>query len=61
VVLGIKAPKPVALPSEADHWSGRLPGRNISWALAEETPTRTPAGIEVARDLPNSLYRSRFN
>src|SRR5439155_14945704 len=50
-----------ALSPEADHWSGRLPGRNISWALADKNLTRTPAGIEVARDAPNSLYHSRFS
>lgn len=60
VVIGTKAAKPVALPAAADHWSGRLPGRNISWTLAEEKLTRAPAGIEVAHDAPNSLYHSRF-
>ena len=60
VILGARAKMPTPLPAEADHWSGKLPGRNISWTLAEENLTRTPAGIEVGRDAPNSLYHSRF-
>lgn len=60
VVIGAKATDAKPLSSEAEHWSGRLPGRNISWALADKNLTRTPAGIEVARDAPNSLYHSRF-
>jgi SAM-dependent methyltransferase len=60
VVIGTKTGEASALSAEADHWSGRLPGRNISWALAAKNLTRTPAGIEVARDAPNSLYHSRF-
>ena len=60
VVIGTKAGKAHALPAEAEHWSGRLPGRNISWALAAEKLVQTPAGVEVARDAPNSLYHSRF-
>jgi hypothetical protein len=60
VLLGSRAKTPTPLRMEADHWSGRLPSRNISWALAEEKLTWIPAGIEVARDAPNSLYDSRF-
>jgi hypothetical protein len=60
VVIGSRAGEPMALTSEAEHWSGRLPGRNISWALAEPHLTISAAGIEVARDAPNSLYHSRF-
>lgn len=48
------------MSSDADHWSGRLPGRNISWALAAHKLTRTPAGIKVAGGAPNSVYHSRF-
>jgi hypothetical protein len=60
VVLGKKAAQPRPLSPEADHLSGRLPGRNISWELAEANLTRTPAGIEVGRDSPTSPYHSRF-
>lgn len=60
VVIGTKTTDARPLSQEADHWTGRLPGRNISWALAADNLTRTPAGIEVARDAPNSLYHSRF-
>jgi hypothetical protein len=63
VVIGTKtsATTAVPLPAEAEHWSGRVSGRNISWALAAGFLTRTPAGIEVGRDNPNSLYHSRFS
>jgi hypothetical protein len=50
----------VSLPSGADAWSGRLPGRNISWALAGPHLTRDEAGVEVAIDAPASAYHSRF-
>jgi len=50
----------VPLPGEAESWSGRLPGRGISWALAAPHITRTAAGVEVARDEPAGPYHSRF-
>jgi hypothetical protein len=50
----------ISLPSEAEAWSGRLPGRNTSWVLAGPHVTRTDAGVEVARDKPQSPYHSRF-
>jgi SAM-dependent methyltransferase len=50
----------VPVPNEAERWSGRLPGRGISWALAAPHITRTAAGVEVARDEPTSPYHSRF-
>jgi len=63
VISGTRA-KPselaVPLPSEAESWSGRLPGRGISWELAAPHVTRTPAGVEVARDAPASPYHARF-
>jgi len=49
-----------SLPSEAEAWSGRLPGRNISWALAGPHITRVEAGVRVAIDAPCSPYHSRF-
>lgn len=61
VVLGSKASIANALQTEADRWSGRLPGRNISWTLASVHLTRTPAGVEVPRETPASSYHSRFN
>ena len=48
------------LPSEAESWSGRLPGRNISWELAAPHITRMAAGVEVARDEAQSPYHARF-
>ena len=50
----------ISLPSKAEAWSGRLPGRNISWALAGPHITRVGAGVEVAIDAPSSPYHSRF-
>jgi SAM-dependent methyltransferase len=60
VVSGVRAEMPVPLASQAECWSGRLPGRNISWELAAPHIARTAAGIEVARDEPSSHYHSRF-
>jgi SAM-dependent methyltransferase len=60
VISGTRAAAPVALAADADQWAGRLPGRNISWSLAEPHLTQTPAGVEVARDDANSVYHSRF-
>ena len=51
----------VPLPSDAERWSGRLPGRGISWELAAPHITRTAAGVEVARDAPKSPYHQRFS
>jgi hypothetical protein len=48
------------LPSEAEAWKGRLPGRNISWAFAAPHVSRADAGVEVARDKPQSPYHARF-
>jgi SAM-dependent methyltransferase len=59
-VMGSKATAAVALPSEAESWGGKLPGRNISWALAEPHLERAEAGVDVARDSPKSEYHSRF-
>jgi SAM-dependent methyltransferase len=61
VVLGSRATCAVPLTSEAEHWAGRLPGRNVSWTRAEPHLMRTDAGIAVARDAPQSLYQSRFS
>ena len=60
VVLGARTGKSNPLPQEAEHWSGRLPGRNISWELAEPHLTRAATGIERASDVPLSPYHSRF-
>src|SRR3954447_22823226 len=60
VISGSRADKAMTLPSDAEQWSGRLPGRNITWALAKPAITRVPAGVETARDDANSLYHSRF-
>ena len=49
-----------SLPGEAEAWSGRLPGRNISWALAEPHITRLAAGVEVALGVLRSTYHARF-
>jgi SAM-dependent methyltransferase len=51
----------VPLPSDGERWSGRLPGRGISWQLAAPHVTRTAAGVEVARDAPKSPYHARFS
>jgi SAM-dependent methyltransferase len=48
------------LPSEVEAWSGRLPGRNIAWALAGPHVTRVGAGVEVAAHAPSSTYHARF-
>ena len=50
----------VPLASAAESWSGRLPGRSISWELAAPHISRTAAGIEVARDEAQSPYHARF-
>jgi len=50
----------VPLPSEAESWSGRLPGRGISWELAAPHVIRTPAGTGVDRGAVSSPYHTRF-
>jgi hypothetical protein len=61
VVFGIRAKAPVPLPADADHWSGRLPARNVAWSVAAGKLTQTATGIEVGRDAPNSPYHARFS
>lgn len=61
VVFGVRAAEARPLPPDAEHWSGRLPARNVSWSVAADRLTRTPAGVEVARDAPRSPYHSRFS
>jgi len=60
VISGRRAKQPVAMPSETERWSGRLPGRGISWEVAAPHVTRIAAGVEVALDEPTSPYHSRF-
>jgi len=60
VVSGRRSTAAASMPGEAECWSGRLPGRNISWELAEPHITRTAAGIGVATDEVNSPYHARF-
>src|SRR5262249_47775651 len=60
VVFGARSTDAHSLPADAEHWSGSLPARNVSWDVAEPKLTRTPAGVEIARDAPQSLYHSRF-
>lgn len=52
----------LALPlaSQSERWSGRLPGRGISWEFAAPHITRTASGVVVARDEPASPYHARF-
>jgi SAM-dependent methyltransferase len=60
VVSGRRSVTASALPEQAECWSGRLPGRNISWELAGPRLSRTPAGIGVDEGEVNSPYHSRF-
>jgi len=60
VVRGTRSSAAVPLPTEAESWSGRLRGRNISWELAAPDIIRTPAGVGVATDEVNSPYHARF-
>jgi SAM-dependent methyltransferase len=61
VILGEKTSTARALPGEAEHWSGRVSGRNISWEQASGELSQAAAGVHVARDAPSSLYHSRFS
>jgi hypothetical protein len=60
VISGRRALEPLALSSEAECWSGRLPGRGLAWPAAAPHITRSAAGVEVARDAPVSPYHARF-
>ena len=61
VIHGARSASPTALPGGAERWSGRLPGRNISWAQASSEISRVAADVEVAHDDANSLYHGRFS
>lgn len=60
VISGQRAAATKPLSADAVIWSGRLPGRNVSWELAEPHIAYSEGGIEVARDAANSVYHSRF-
>ena len=60
VVRGRRSTAPATLPEEAECWSGRLPGSNISWGLAEPHISRAAGGVAVATDEVNSPYHARF-
>lgn len=60
VVSGKRSTTPSALPVEAECWSGRLPGRNIAWEVAEPHISRRAGDIGVATDEVNSPYHARF-
>jgi SAM-dependent methyltransferase len=62
VVIGRRAPVPSAspMPGRVERWSGRLPGRNISWELAEPHVTREGAAVAVAAGSSKSPYHTRF-
>jgi SAM-dependent methyltransferase len=61
VISGARAKKPVPLTGQAEHWAGRIPGRNVSWQAANEKITRSATDLGVAKDAPKSLYHSRFS
>lgn len=60
VISGARATEHLALTDEAEHWSGRVSSRNVSWKVAAEHLTRSEGGVGIAKDAPNSLYHSRF-
>jgi hypothetical protein len=63
VVSGRRAAMPVALSSHVEHWSGRLPKINVSWARAKAFISRKDSSVRVAgRKQPGqgSAYHSRF-
>lgn len=61
VISGTRSVAAVTLGSDAECWSGRLPGRNVSWSVASPFIQRTPARVSVARDEVNSPYHARFS
>jgi SAM-dependent methyltransferase len=60
VIAGRRAKTHAALTAEAEHWSGRLPARNIGWAEAEPLLKRIQGGVGIAADEVSSLYHARF-
>ena len=48
------------LPREAERWSGQLPGRNISWAVASPHIVREAGDTSTASAEPASAYHTRF-
>lgn len=63
VVMGTRAKvdEPALVMSrEAERWSGRLPGRNISWDLASPHVQRISAGAHDIAASPVSPYHTRF-
>jgi SAM-dependent methyltransferase len=60
VVFGARSTKPVAVPTDVELWSGRLPTRDVTWDVAAPLLSRTTGDIAEARDAPNSPYHSRF-
>lgn len=60
VISGERSTAASPLAPDAVIWTGRLPARNISWDHAAPHISFAEDGVEVASDVANSPYHSRF-